>query len=253
MVKVTGLSVPDPLLTAYFRTMTSKTSFGVDNVGLKLPGQNWTRARRTSARSLFLIFQSTWDTFLSTRRDAWQAYWISLGHSFELTPAGWPGSGYSAFVEVNAPRYKLGEDLLLDPPGLGDDIIINGNFATDTDWFYYFPGEIVDGHFHFLQGDSAYDQLVQSYDSLPLAARYRLELDLIAPGTDGNINLAIITDDEDDDIEAEIDPSATGHVGCDISTSVAVGTLLEEIVITMGFSSTPGDWYVTNVTLRPYL
>lgn len=202
MVKVTGLSVPDPLLNAYFKTLTSKNSFGIDNVGLKLPSQNWTRAKRTANRSLFLYLAPTWETFLSDRRTAWQAYWIALGHSFELTTAGWPGSGFSAFVEVNAPRIKLGEDLLLDPPATA--IILNGGFDGSLDpWYAFAPidsgegfswgavwadGQVTWHADDFTEGDD--ESISQNYYAFTNDVTYHVALDL-AVSSDASVYLPL--------------------------------------------------------------
>jgi hypothetical protein len=98
-------------------------------------------------RSFFVMWESLWDSFQQSRKNAWTAYWITLPFGSHSGAGGWPGSGYSAFVYINAPRYKLGLELLLDPPGFpppGTEILINGGFtgsyspwAKGSQWFWY--------------------------------------------------------------------------------------------------------------------
>lgn len=69
-------------------------------------------------RSFFVKWQSLWDSFLPDRVARWTAYWQTLPFGGHWGAGGYPGSGYSAFVYLNAPRYKLGLPLILDPFGL---------------------------------------------------------------------------------------------------------------------------------------
>lgn len=87
-------------------------------------------------RSFFVMWQSLYNSFSVGRRASWNAYWLTLPFGSHSGTNGWPGSGFSAFIYANAPRYKLGLDLLLDPPGgFGDELLVNGNFTgNDIGW-----------------------------------------------------------------------------------------------------------------------
>lgn len=71
---------------------------------------------RLNNRSLFVLWYELYDGFSTGRKTAWTSYWGSLPFGSHTGAGGWPGSGFSAFVYANAPRYKAGLDLLLDPP-----------------------------------------------------------------------------------------------------------------------------------------
>lgn len=60
---------------------------------------------RVSDRSLLKLWAPLYNGFDETRRASWDVYWGS-----------WPGSGFSAFVQVNAPLYRAGLPLMYDPP-----------------------------------------------------------------------------------------------------------------------------------------
>lgn len=68
------------------------------------------------ARSLIILWQPLYDSFSSGRRASWDVFWSTLPFGSHAGANGWPGSGFSAFIYINAPRYKFGYSLLLDPP-----------------------------------------------------------------------------------------------------------------------------------------
>lgn len=119
MAKLFGLDIPDGLEQLFAAVLQLKPNGDVNGVGLTLPKQNFERARRTANRSLIILWQPLFDSFDLDRRNAWHAYW-----------GGWPGSGFSAFIQINAPLYKAGLDLLLDPPSA--NIVANGSFTPDN-------------------------------------------------------------------------------------------------------------------------
>jgi hypothetical protein len=99
-------------------------------------------------RSLFVKFKYLWEVFDVERRARWTAYWGTLPFSSHSGLGQWPGSGYSAFVYVNAPRYKNEQDLLIDPPGYLN-LCVNGDLHLGVEgWFlgngiYYQNNRIV--------------------------------------------------------------------------------------------------------------
>lgn len=119
MAKLVGWSVPEYLIPAWQRL--GKITLGIDSDTLRLnyPTLSYGKKKQLKDYSLFVLWEPLWATFDSTRRIAWQTFW-----------GGWPGSGYSSFVQINAPRYKAGLDLLLDPPSLGPEILLNGTFSA---------------------------------------------------------------------------------------------------------------------------
>lgn len=116
MVKIFGLDIPSGLEDLFFKIF----QFGNNTTQTTIVGRTGfvTRAKKISwnTRSLFVRWASLYDGLTGGRHNAWTAYWISLPFSSHLGAGGWPGSGFSAFVYVNAPRLKAGLDLLLDPP-----------------------------------------------------------------------------------------------------------------------------------------
>jgi hypothetical protein len=67
-------------------------------------------------RSLFRTWQNLYKTFPQPQKDLWRDYWITLPFGTHAGNNGYPGSGYSAFIYINAPRYHLGLPPLLTPP-----------------------------------------------------------------------------------------------------------------------------------------
>lgn len=105
-----------------------------------------TQKSKRLAASLFLRWQSLYNGFTVIRREAWQLYWATLPFGGHNGANGYPGSGFSAFVYVNAPRLKAGLSLLLDPPfiaahnfiiGFGVQEIDINNGSSDPNHFVY--------------------------------------------------------------------------------------------------------------------
>lgn len=87
-------------------------------------------------RSLFVKWKDLYNSFNETRKNSWTAYWLTLPFGGHWGASGYPGSGYSAFVYVNAPRYQSGESLLYDPPDLwGAELVLNGGFDGNMDYW----------------------------------------------------------------------------------------------------------------------
>lgn len=125
MAKLFGLDIPDGLETAFSKVIALKPNLNVLGASLTLPKQNHARRKRTANRSLILLWAPLFDSLTSSQRLAWEAYWGS-----------WPGSGFSAFIQVNAPLYKAGLSLLLDPPNA--NLVLNGNFNGNANGWTLF-------------------------------------------------------------------------------------------------------------------
>lgn len=138
MVKIFGVDIPDGYKQAYFKVLQFANIAAADQVNLRNGPKSRFRLPSLKNRSLIVLWAPLFDSFTITRRNAWHAYW-----------GGWPGSGFSAFIEINAPRYRAGLSLLYDPPGgLGNEILSNPSFASSADgWdltgFEYGGGKIV--------------------------------------------------------------------------------------------------------------
>lgn len=134
MARITDLDIPSGLEDLYNYVLS--VLFDATAAGFKKRPSAGDAKKRAIRRgqSLFLLWQSLYDGFDGTRKGKWTTYWGTLPFGGHTGAGGWPGSGYSAFVYVNAPRYKNGEDLLLDPPGgYGPELILNGDFAGNAD------------------------------------------------------------------------------------------------------------------------
>ncbi len=130
MALFSNLDIPSGLETLFAKALSILSGTTSGTIGIKQPQQTYKKRVVTKNRSLFVLWQSLYDGFTSGRRSAWQTYWGTLPFGDHGGVNEWPGSGYSAFVYVNAPRYKAGLDLLLDPPGgLGPELLDNASFS----------------------------------------------------------------------------------------------------------------------------
>lgn len=129
-MKITDLDIPfglEELFAKIFRPFIAGSS---DVIITKKNPASTRIYKYLNDFSLMVRWQSLYNGFDSIRKIAWSDYWLTLPFGDHSGGNGWPGSGFSAFIYVNAPRIKLNEDLLLDPP-FGVNIIVNGTF-TDT-------------------------------------------------------------------------------------------------------------------------
>lgn len=134
MPKIVGLDIPPGLITQYQSVLT--LAFYNANPTIKKRKYPVSYAQRISFSngSLFVKWQNLWGSFLAPRKLSWTNYWETLPFGTHSGTNGWPGSGYSAFIYVNAPRYMAGLELLLDPPSaLGPELVIDGNFTNGLD------------------------------------------------------------------------------------------------------------------------
>lgn len=133
MAKLIDFDLPIGFETSFFKALTLKIRAGVSSVMRRKPSVSFSTSHVITGRSLFLLWEDLWGTFSPSRRSAWALHWATLPFGSHIGAGGWPGSGYSAFVFVNAPRFKLGLDLLLDPPaGLGPELVTNPDFASNA-------------------------------------------------------------------------------------------------------------------------
>ncbi|MFI5206036.1 MAG: hypothetical protein ACHQVK_03775, partial [Candidatus Paceibacterales bacterium] len=129
MASIIDLSIPPGLETLFQQLLGFFTS--PSTVVLRKNNSSVPRSRRVhlTNKTYLIYFASVYDPLSSARHTAWTAYWGGLTFSNHAGANQYPGSGFSAFLFVNAPRYKAGLDLLLDPPGGG--LLTNGDFFTD--------------------------------------------------------------------------------------------------------------------------
>lgn len=193
MVRIYGLDIPSGLEDAFYKifaTFREETAAFYRYSPSK--GDSKKKLQR-NIRSLFVLWQSLYDGFDSGRKSAWTTYWGTLPFGSHSGGGGWPGSGFSAFVYLNAPLYKAGMDLMLDPPS-GGDLITNGIFDGNADgWnldggtpvFYYTDGTVHGPTGLYDPGNPAgrIDQEVAAAD----ATTYAVSIDLQIP--DGSVFL----------------------------------------------------------------
>jgi hypothetical protein len=155
MARIFGLDIPSGLIEQFYNALTLKPSGEAESLGKRRPTVSYATAETVGSRSLFRIFEPTWDTFLQDRRNRWASYWTSLPFGTHSGSGGWPGSGFSAFTYLNAPRWRAGLPLLLEPPffhnlvsfrtsspGLRQGYYDAGSFSNITTQFLSFSSEV---------------------------------------------------------------------------------------------------------------
>lgn len=110
------LDIPSGLEELFAKVLQLKPNIGVTGIGLTLPQQTKTKAKVTGSRSPFVRWQSLWQALNGTYKINWRFYWKILAHQNRPNAGGWPGSGFSGYVFINAPRYKAGQTFLDDAP-----------------------------------------------------------------------------------------------------------------------------------------
>lgn len=194
MAKFFGLDVPEGLAPLYFYIVNVVEGNASLNYKNRPSGKVAEKRKRLAGVSLFTFWESLWDGFDGSRKSAWTTYWGTLPFGSHSGAGGWPGSGYSAFVYVNAPRYRNGEDLLLDPPaGLGPELLLNPDFDGNADHWYFDYGDnqfVYDDHSIKLSTFDLIDAYVRQ-EIMPLVApaTFRLQLDMSVQrvGDDDNL------------------------------------------------------------------
>jgi hypothetical protein len=160
---VPDLNIPSGLEESYFKTVAFGSEWNGNVIRLKRNSPAKKNYSNIAKNSLFVRWEYIWDGFTTLRKNAWHAFW-----------GGYPGSGYSAFIQINAPRYQAGLDLLLDPPG-GANLLFNSTFFETSD-----PWVLNDGWVYsvnsvkILNGDYEPSFLVQALDTLEDSASYHI-------------------------------------------------------------------------------
>lgn len=122
MARVTQLKVPQGYLNLY--TQVFNFSNSTQAIASKPGRAPYPPAYRAElrARAPALLLKDSWNSLTEEQKSAWHFYW-----------GGWPGSGYSSFLQINTVRFINEEDLYLDPPeNFGDEILVNHNFEKLT-------------------------------------------------------------------------------------------------------------------------
>ncbi len=229
MVKIFGIDIPFGLDEAFFRIF----QFGDNTTQSKLilKSARPTRAKKNAwnIRSLFVLWQDLYNSFDIGRRGSWEAYWLTLPFSDHGGGGGWPGSGYSAFVYVNAPRYQLGLDPLLDPPV--SNLLTNGNFnGNTTGWFLSGVWEYDDHDVKVLGGDyGGGSSLFQNLNGLVNGGSYHL-----------SFKIKFATTDEE----------ATGDPNVFMSASLGSDGFAGDLPLEFHFND--GEWHTVGGDLTAY-
>lgn len=201
MAKFFGLDIPSGLEDAFNAIVSVVEGNSALNFKHRPSGKSIVRRSGLAAQSLFVLWQSLYDGFDSTRKGKWTDYWGTLPFGPHSGSNGWPGSGFSAFVYVNAPRYKAGEDLLLDPPaGYGPELITNGGFDGNADgWVLDYgdnPFSYTDHGVLVSTDDLADAYLRQTIEPLTAPNTFHLEFDMsvLRTGSDDTLYTKIDVD-----------------------------------------------------------
>lgn len=142
MAKVSDLDIPPGLEEPYFKIVQFASASSQDRIVLRRSSPARNRFYTVGDRSLFVLWAPLYNSLSTDRHDAWTAYWESLPFGDHSGLSGWPGSGFSAFVYANAPRYEAGLDPLLDPPAA--NLIYNGSFNGNANGWDINNGAYVD-------------------------------------------------------------------------------------------------------------
>lgn len=141
MPNITGLDIPPGLEDPFWATFQLGNNSLQTKLILKTAFPIRSRVNRLVLNSLFVLWQDLYNGLESACKASWEAYWLTLPFSDHGGGGGFPGSGFSAFVYLNAPRYKLGLDLILCIAVSGTIILISGTSRKlqiydfdETDW-----------------------------------------------------------------------------------------------------------------------
>jgi hypothetical protein len=191
MAKIFGLDIPAGLEDLFWNILQFGDNITQDKLILKTARPTRQKQNTWNIQSLFVLWQDLYNGLSFARRSAWTNYWVTLPYGSHSGAGGWPGSGFSAFVYVNAPRYKTGLDLLLDPPG-SDELIYNGNFTLfDSGWLVNYGSVDFSGQnavFSSSLGGAFETDDAFVFTLLPDSI-YHIEFDFIATDCDFNLNI----------------------------------------------------------------
>lgn len=230
MVKVLGLNVPSWATELYNRIIKPNSLLLLDTLRLNYATVSREKKVQLKNSSYFVLWEPLWATFNQTRKDNWTDYWGTLPFGLHTGVGNWPGSGYSAFIYVNAPRFKAGQDLLLDPPTFDGGLITNGQFKDGFDFWNYDTDIWVTLEYLELYGEimgwpadnwDSYGDPLYLGQNLDLTTNdYRLEFDVNIPiGYEGFDTGLIIDLGGSDGIQVGNTAGVGEHISIDILAS----------------------------------
>lgn len=192
MAKIFGLDIPPGLEDLYYSIVQFANGTTQNQVNLKTTFFSRQKIFNLANRSLFVLWKDLYSGFTTERRHNWDVYWGTLPFGSLGGPDYWPGSGYSAFVYANAPRYRDGLDLLLDPP-VSDELIYNGNFSLfGAGWLVDYGAVDFSGQnavFSPSLGGNFQTTEAHIFTLLPDSI-YHIEFDYICTDCDFNLNIS---------------------------------------------------------------
>jgi len=213
-MKLPDVSVPPGLVDAWNKVLRFFVSDTITTVIVKVPP---TRNKNGRLRkiSLFNLWKPLWATFGSAQRTAWQNYWGTLPFGSHAGADFYPGSGYSAFVYVNAPRYKAGLDLLLWPES--NNLVFNPAFASAHDGWTFTNGSFVGSRAVFvpLSACTLFAHETPPPSGVLSAGNYSLSL-FVGPGA-GKVRYGLISESFDFPGHNAIANGGDGLTGFDFS------------------------------------
>lgn len=178
MVKFEELDIISGLEEAFFRIWQLNDKATALAMYAKKTSPARKNFSRVGSRSYFVQLQSLYNSFTSLRRSAWDAYWNTLPFGSHAGANGYPGSGYSAFIYINAPLWKAGDDLILDPP-LVTNMLINGTFDGTLDPWATGDGWLFGDDFVYINpGDWGGVPLYQYVDGGTDGVSYKIKYDV---------------------------------------------------------------------------
>lgn len=238
------IDIPAGLEDAYHRVVSFLGGNNPDTIILRRQSPAKQNFYLYSDRSLFVKWKSIWRDLTVEQKSSWADFWESLPFSPHSGQNGWPGSGYSAFVYINAPRYKANLDLLLDPPV--SNLIFNGDFSLGADGWEYSDWTIHDGYAevisapftNFLQTDAGHEFI------LPADADVRLQFDY--ESTDAFFLVQIYDTFNSESVFLDFNLSGSGHYDESFLTTLASPTAIIYFLEYAG-----GSVLIDNISLVP--
>lgn len=175
-----NIDIPPGLESAYYAVVRAMSGLNADAIGVQAYVAQKRSYKGFAQQSYFVLFNGVYDALSDARKIAWTSYWLTLPFGTHAGANGYPGSGFSAFIYVNAPRYKSGLDFLLDPPTT-TNLWPNGDFHLGaTGWNINSAFDISSGKLNCVSGQGGGDALITdtSYDAdLVVGHTYRFEFD----------------------------------------------------------------------------
>jgi hypothetical protein len=247
MPTITGLDIPPGLEDAFWSIFQfSNTSQNVLNVKSSIPTRH--KNAISKMNSLFVKWQSLYNGLSSARHIAWTSYWETLPFGSHGGANGWPGSGYSAFIYVNAPRYANGLSLLLDPPAY-PELVPNGGFVGGySPWTLFENMTWSANQLNFIS-TTPYAEAMLYYEDytfkLEYEATFRFQFDYVV--SVGQLEVIIYNRESADTLVWETLGVGSGHFSLDFTMNLED----EEYYWTPYFLiETPSTGHFTNVSVK---